>query len=188
MVKNTNSPTEVAIQKAKDASDSFTNQVNELTLDRMNEAPKQDIEPQIKLSQKDIEKSKDIYLKPKRAIGSKEKFDEKWREPYNYAKTYVHITAEHREIIGESIEMWTKPYPGMPAEFWEIPTNKPVWVPRYVANQIKRCTYHRLRTENGSTGSEGGNQFYGTLVVDNTIQRLDAMPVLTTKTFSMGSF
>jgi len=31
-----------------------------------------------------------------------------------------------------------KPFPGMPAEEWAIPTNKPINGPRYVAEQIKK--------------------------------------------------
>src|SRR6185436_8798969 len=135
---------ETEIDKAGKQFDAFDQQVKDLTMDRMNEAPKQDVEPQTQLSSKEIRESKDVYLKPKRTIGSKEKFDEKWRESYNFAKEYVHFIAENKEIIGESIDMWTKPYPGCPAEEWMVPVNKPVWAPRYVAEQIKKKSYHGL--------------------------------------------
>ena len=61
-------------------------QIKQLTHDRMNEAPKQDAEPQTKMSQKDLAKAKDIYLKPERSIGSREKFNENFRDDYNFAK------------------------------------------------------------------------------------------------------
>ena len=66
---------ETELDKAGKQFDEFDQQVKDLTLDRMNDAPKQDLEPQTKLSQVEIEKSKQIYLKPIKAIGSKEKFD-----------------------------------------------------------------------------------------------------------------
>jgi hypothetical protein len=96
--------------------------------------------------------------------------------------------AENKEIIGETIEIWTRPYGGMPAEFWKVPCNKPVWGPRYLAEQIKRAHYHRLTMqENRIVGSDGMGQYFGSMAVDSTIQRLDAMPVSTRKSLFMGS-
>ncbi len=104
----------------------FDDKCKELTLDRMNAAPKEEQEPVTKLSQKEISNSKDIYLKPKRTIGSKEKFNEAFRSDYEYAKELVFFTAENFEVIGETIQMWTKKFPGQAAEWWEVPVNTPV--------------------------------------------------------------
>lgn len=174
-------------EKAKENSDAFEQSIKDLTMDRMNEAPKLEVEPQTKMSQQEIRNSKDIYLKHKRAISSREKFNEKYRDEYNEAKEYVQFIAEHKEMIGEDIEIWTKPYPGMPAEEWQVPTNKPVWGPRYLANQIKRKYYHRLKTDSRPTNSEGGMQYYGSMTVDTTVQRLDAQPVNTRRSIFMGA-
>lgn len=182
-----NSEGQKELEKIEKQFDAFDQQVKDLTLDRMNMAPKQEVEPQTLLSQKQIEKSKDIYLKPKRTIGSKEKFNETYREKYNFDKEYVHFIAENKELVGESLNMWTKPYPGMPAEEWDVPVNKPVWGPRYLAEQIKRKFYHRLVMQDRPTSSEGGMQYYGSMAVDTTIQRLDANPVSTRKSIFMGS-
>jgi hypothetical protein len=175
------------LQKAEEQFKEFDENVKSLTLDRMNEAPKQEVEPQTKLSSKDLEKSKDIYLKPLRSIMSKEKFNEKFRKEYEYAKEYVNFIAENREIIGEDIELWTKPFPGLPAELWKVPTNKPVWGPRHLAEQIKRATYHRLKMTDNLTGVEGGMTYYGTMAVDTTVQRLDALPVSKRKSVFMSA-
>ncbi len=162
--------------------------VKDLTIDRANMAPKEDVDPQTKLSSVEIDKSKEIYLKPKRAIASKEKFNEKFREDYNFQKEYVRFIAENREIIGETIEMWTKPFPGMPAEEWAIPTGKPVYAPRYVAERIKACSYHRLvMQQNVVTEANHVGQMYGALSVETTVQRLDALPVSTRKSVFMGA-
>lgn len=137
-----------------------------------------------KIAAKDIDKNNQNYLKPTRVIGSKERFNERFREDYNFDKEYVNFIAEHREIINEKIEIWTKPYPGCPAEFWEVPTGKAVWAPRYVAEQIKRSSYRQLKMTgdarpNNSTGSDGYAEYHGQLCVESTMQRLDARPVET---------
>jgi len=176
------------LDKAEAQFQAFDDNVKQLTQDRMNEAPRFDVEPQTKLAQKDIEKSKDIYLKPVKSIGSKEKFNEKFRDDYNFAKEYVQFIAENKEIIGEELDLWTKPYPGMPAEEWKVPVNKPVWGPRYLAEQIKRASYHRLTmVQNSNTGADGFGQYYGAMAADSIIQRLDALPVSTRKSVFMGS-
>lgn len=185
MAKRPNAP-ETELQKVEKQFDEFDNQVKNLTMDRMNQSPKQDVEPQTKLSSSEIEKSKDIYLKPLRSIGGREKFNEKFRDAYNFDKEYVQFIAENKEIVGETIELWTKPYAGVPCEFWNVPVNKPVWGPRYLAEQIKRKSYHRLYMDNKVTSTDGYGSMYGTMAVDKTIQRLDAYPVSPKKSVFMG--
>ena len=175
-------------EKLAQQFDKFDEDIKSMTQDRMNQAPKQDVEPQTKLSQSQIEKSKEIYLKPHRTIGANDKFNEKFREAFNFDKEYVHFIAENREIVGETIDIWTRPYGGMPAEWWKVPVNTPVWGPRYLAQQIKSCTYHRLvMQEDKLSGSDNkGNQYFGTMAVDTTVQRLDAHPVSSKKSVFMG--
>src|SRR5271155_1458626 len=176
------------LEKVQEQFKALDNQVQTMTLDRMNQAPKADQEPQTKLSQVEIDKSKYLYLKPARSISSKELFNEKWRKHYNFQKEYVHFTAEHKEIIGEIIEIWTKPFPGMPAELWNVPTGKPIWGPRYLAEQITKCRYHRLvMKQNVLTEENSVGQMFGALAVDTTIQRLDALHVSTRKSIFMGA-
>lgn len=176
------------LDKVEKQLDAFEQNVKDLTLDRMNSAPKQEVEPQTKLSQTDIEKSKEIYLKPVRSIASREKFNESYRKEYTFSTEYVRFIAEHKELMGETIEMWTKPYAGMPAEEWKIPTGKPVWAPRHVAEQLSSRKYHRLKMDQSvSTGADGHGQYYGTMVADTTIQRLDAIPVSASKSIFMGA-
>lgn len=186
--KAKNSSSERELDRAQAQFEAFDSQVKEMTMDRMNQAPRPEVEQQTKLSSRQIENSKDIYLKPERSIGGREKFNEDYREQYNFQKELVHFTAENREIIGEAIELWSKPFAGMPAEFWKVPVNKPVWGPRYLAEQIKRKFYHRLvMQESRIIGSDGMGQYYGSLAADTTVQRLDAHPVSDRKTIFMGA-
>jgi hypothetical protein len=177
------------LEKCEEQFKAFEENIEQLTLDRMNEAPKEDVEPQTKIAQRDLDKIKETYLKPFRTIASREKFNERFRHDYEFSKEYVRFIAEHKELIGETIDLWTKPYPGMPAEEWKIPTGKPVWAPRYVAERLHGCKYHRLvMKENVATGTDGlGTQYYGQMAADTTVQRLDAIPVSNRKSIYMGA-
>ncbi len=187
--KPQNSLADRELQKAEEQFKAFDDNIQTLTMDRMNQAPKEDAEPLHKMAQKDIVDSKDIYLKPFRSISSKEKFNEKFREDYEFSKEYVKFIPEHKELQGEEITLWTKPYPGVPAQEWKIPTGKPVWAPRFVAERLHGSTYHRLiMKENVSTGTDGmGTQYYGQMAVDTIVQRLDAIPVSNRKSIYMGA-
>lgn len=176
------------LDQAEENFKSFEGGIKNLTLDRMNEAPKLETEPQHQMSQNQIANSKDVYLKPDRVVSARDKFNEKFREQYNYLKQYVPFIAEHSELKGEVIETWTRPFGGMPAEFWKVPTNTPIWGPRYLAEQIKRKSYHRLVMQPTLTNNLGGNQFYGQMAADTTIQRLDAHPVNKSKSVFMSNF
>lgn len=165
------------LEKAQDQFDKFDQNIKEMTLDRMNKAPMENVEQQTKMSAKELQNSKDIYLKPERTVSHPAKFNEAYRKQWEQAKEYVQFIAENKEIIGEAIEIWTKPFAGVDAEFWRVPVNKPVWGPRYLAEQIKEKCYHRLQMQETPISSDGAGQYYGKMVVQNKIQRLDAYPV-----------
>jgi len=185
---NINSAGEQELAKAEKQFEAYSENIQNMTLDRMNMAPKLETESAVQLSSKDVSKSKDIYLKPVKTVSCRDKFNENYRKQYEHDKEYVHFQAENKEIIGESIEMWTRPYAGMPAEYWKIPVNTPVWGPRYLAEQIKRCTYHRLISEQKTiSGEDGMGQYTGTIVADKIIARLEATPVKEKISVFMGS-
>ena len=75
----------------------------------------------------------------------------------------------------------------MHAEWWEVPTNKPIWAPRYVAERIKGCTYHRLTMQDRAISTDGMGTYTGQMIADTTIQRLDAHPVAQRKSVFMGA-
>jgi hypothetical protein len=185
-----NSASQKELDKCEKQFEEFNDQVQSMTMDRMSGAKKVETEEQTKLSQKEIQKKNELYLKPKRSIASQEKFNEKFRDDYNYSKEYVNFIAENHEVIGESIDAWTKPFPGLPAEEWSVPANKPVWAPRYVAEQIKKCNYHvfSMSEAKGQIGSDQMGTYTGSIIVDSIKQRLDARPINTTsKSIFMGA-
>jgi hypothetical protein len=179
-----NSAGERELDKVAEQFNAFDENVKKLTQDHMNKAPMREIEPE-KISQIDIEKSGETYLKPYRSISSREKFNETYRDDYNLAKVYVRFRARNLEIINETIDMWAKPFAGLPAEWWKIPCNKTVWAPRYIYEQLKSCNYHVMTMQQSSTGADQGGQYYGSMVADSTVQRLDAEEVSNRRTISM---
>jgi len=122
--KPSSSLAEKELDKCEKEFQKFDENVRSLTLDRMNQAPSEDTEPQSRMSQQERLNSKDIYLKPTRSISSREKFNEDYRKDYEFSTEYVQFEAENREIIGETIELWTKPFAGMPAQEWKVPVKK----------------------------------------------------------------
>src|ERR1700733_16001576 len=100
------------LDKAEKQFEKFEKEVKDLTLDRMNAAPKLDQEPQTKISDREAQKADGIWLTPEKAIGPGvhpktgeiEKFNEKFRADYNFKKEYVRFIAENKEIGGEAIE------------------------------------------------------------------------------------
>lgn len=184
---NMNSESEKELDRVEEQFKDFADNVNSLTLDRMNQAPKYEVEQQTKISQQDLAKKKDIYLKPHRSISCQDKFNEDYRSQWEYDKEYVYFIAENNEIIGEDIDLWTRPYAGLPAEWWKVPVNKAIWAPRYVAERVKGCQYHRLKmAQTVSTGGDQMGEYYGAMAVDTIVQRLDARPVSTRRSVFMG--
>src|ERR1700679_3832095 len=84
---------ETELEKAQNQFDAFDQNIKEMTMDRMNLAPKQETELQTKIAQADLQNIKDVYLKPKRTVGCRDKFNEKFRESYNFDKEYVQFQA-----------------------------------------------------------------------------------------------
>ena len=187
--KVSNSLAEKELDRVEKQFKEFDDHVKSLTQDRMNEAPLKEKAAQTEIAAVDRAKMKELYLKPFKSIGCREKFNERYREDYNHDKEYVNFEAENHEIIGEELDFWTKPYAGMPAEEWKVPVNTPVWAPRYVAEQIKRCKYHRLVMKQNvvPNSNDGRGELYGTMAADSTVQRLDARPASSKRSVFMGA-
>lgn len=174
------------LDKAEVQFKEFEQQCKDITHDVAVRVPIKETENALQIAQKDIEKAGDTYLKPVKSINNQQKFNEKFRKDWEEAKIYVNFIAENKEVIGDVIEIWTRPFGGVPAEFWNVPSNKPVWGPRYLADQIKSRRYTRLVMNNTPTQNTGQGQFYGQMVAESRIQRLDAHPVSSHKSFFMG--
>lgn len=153
----------------------------------------EETEPQVPMSKKEMKKDDAPYIRPKKTLAatntpkSPTVWNKRWQKMHDRDWEYVKITAENHELIGGSIEMWTREYGCDPAHFWDIPVNRPIWVPRLVARKIARCTYHRLTMDNSIvTHGDQVGQVVGGLVVDHTKHRLNAIPC--GESFSASNF
>lgn len=184
-----NSSGQKELDKAQAQFEEFDSQVKEMTLDRMSKAPVKEVE------QQKAKLDNEIYLKPKRSYppgvnpktGEREKFNEAFRAEYEFQKEYVRFIAQNNEIIGETIEFCLKKFPGTNCDEWAVPVNKPVWAPRMVAERIKGCKHHKLTMQDRTTGYDDKGQYYGTMAVDVSVQRLDAYPAVERKSVFMGA-
>lgn len=164
------------LEKAQENLDNFTEQAKAAGADLSQNFPVNEVEQQTQLSTKEINKDDGLVLKPTRTLGSREPFNEVYRKQFEYGSERVRFIAENYEIIGDTIELWTKKFPGQPAEFWTVPVNKVVIGPRYLAEQIATKSYIRLKTEDAVTSSTGNATFTGQVVASHKVQRLDARP------------
>lgn len=169
----------------------YEKKLADLNLDSAHKLKTLESEPQTKLSQKEQENV--LTLKPTKtlmAVG--QKLNEKFREEYEFRKKYVKFIAEHNECPGDTIEMWTRPYGGVPAEFWPIPTNRVVEAPRYVAEELADRSYVNYKMDGDDQSQRnavGSNVFgvqYGAMVATHKVERMTARPAGDKKTLFMG--
>lgn len=181
-----NSDGQKELDKAQEKFDQFNDQVAGFNpLDA--KAPVAETEPQTKMSQREIRNAEVPYIKPIRSVArtnfkndridSRSYFDEKHRPLHDRDWEYVKCIVENNEIKGEDVEVWTAKWGCDPAHFWKVPVNKPVMIPRLLAEQLASCKYHRLRTEDRPVEQGQLGTITGALVVDQTVHRIDARPV-----------
>ena len=174
-----NSESQKELDKAQENFNAFEQNLRELARTDTSNIPVEEQEPSTKLSSREIRNSQDIYLKPKRTMFAPgQKFNEAFREEWEYRKQIVRFIVENKEAEGEWIrDIWTRPYGGIPAELWDVPVGKPVWGPRYLAEQIRGKVYDRLKMkEDGHIGHEQGVDFYGQMAYKDKKARLTAEP------------
>lgn len=120
--------------------------MNALTVDKINNtapAP-QEIEPQTKLSMREIAKMENIpYCEPVRKLGAFGTLPEKQKRDHERDWEYVKGIFENEVCRGEPIRFWFSKYAGDPDCMWEIPANRPVYVPRMIALHLETVMqYH----------------------------------------------
>jgi hypothetical protein len=88
---------------------------------------------------------------------------------------YVEVICAHNEISGETLEFWLKPMiAGEDCNFWQVPVNRVVMIPRHVAEHIKTRKYARLMMQEEMTVErQGPYEFKGKMTYSHTVQRLD---------------
>ena len=192
---NVNAEGQVELEKTGEQIEGMEAKAKSINLDQTILATRKETEPQTKIAQSDSQKMPEIYLKPKRTYppgvhpktGAVEQFNEKFRAEYNFQKEYVEFIAENNEVIGESINLWIKKFPGTNLEEWVIPVNKPVWAPRMVKERIEECGYTVFRATQTLKSEEGIN-YNGYLEIQERKNRLNAREAPRQKKLYMGNY
>jgi hypothetical protein len=154
-------------------------QMANLTLDERSHVPLQENDPQTKLSKKQLADMGYIIVKPKKRLGTSQKPEPKWQKEREHAWQLVKAILEHKESPGEVIEMWTHPFKGDSYDFWELPTNKPVLIPRHLANDVAASNYiqYKMEEDKKNVVNEDGETVYiGKKVTTSRKSRLSAQP------------
>jgi len=137
-------------------------------------------EEQTKLSKREMKAMDAPVMKPLKSITDRAKFNEAYRKQWEYAWEYIKVIVENYEIPGEKISHWTHRFAGHPAHYWEVPVNKPVYVPRLLADQLSKCRYNKIVMQDRPVpvgGDEMGNTYLSGLAVQETKNRIDVRPV-----------
>lgn len=118
--------------------------LNELTSDKVTEiAPVVEPEPQ-ELSLKSRAQMEGVfYVEPKKRLPAVGTLPEKLKADHKRDWEYVKGMYENYVNIGEHVAFWFCKYPGDPDCLWEIPANKPVYIPRMIARHLEEAQkYH----------------------------------------------
>lgn len=159
--------------------DALQDQLDITTVDAINasNAPKKEVEPQTLLSKRQVEKYDAPYIKPTIAEspnGKKKSSQDAMREK---AWKYVKVIVENNEVKGERVDFWLKAeISGECCNYWQVPTNRPVYLPFHVAEHLSNRTYHKLKmvAQNVELGKgEIHSSPNGVLVADQTVNRID---------------
>lgn len=113
--------------------------LNELNVDKINEtAPKQEEkEPEVQFSKKELAKMEGVpYIEPVRKLQAIGTLPEKWRKERDRDWEYVKGIFENEVYRGEPIRFSFSKWPGDPDCVWEVPANRPVYVPRMIAKHL----------------------------------------------------
>lgn len=155
-----------------------TEEMKNLTVDEINKAPLTEVEPQTKMSKEEVEHYDAPVIKPTRSFPAHSKPSSKEKKERERGWELVKCIAENVEIYGEKIEFWLNKYLGDPTHFWEIPVNKPIYLPRFVAEHLATRTYHRFKMvdRSGRSFMEGSSSGEESLVVRETLARVTCKP------------
>jgi hypothetical protein len=119
--------------------------MNELSVDKINEmAPAAEVPVTLELTAKQRAKNEGVqYIEPRRKMQPLGKLPEKLQKQRNHDWEYVKGIYENYVVNGEPIRFWYVLYPGDPDCEWEVPANRPVYVPRMIARHLEECQrYH----------------------------------------------
>jgi len=113
-------------------------EMNNLTQDEIVRHASSPVEPEVQvetLKQKAL-RTGALWIEPKRKMPCLGTLPEKWKKDREYDWEYVQGIYENQIIDGEPESFWFVKWPGDPDCLWEVPCNRPVYVPRMIAHHL----------------------------------------------------
>ncbi len=153
--------------------------MNQLTMDKIDETPDKEPEIQTKLTNKEMADELGIrYIEPKRMLGILGELPESLKKEHDHDWEYVKGIYENIDNIGESVEFWYTKYPGDHDCLWELPSNVPVFVPRMIAKHLEDVQqYHKFDYKNKGTAALQHGDFEDTFETVETVYRGKFRPI-----------
>lgn len=165
------------LENAALASAKMQAEMSALTQDAMQDAPLHETEAQTQMSKREIEAYDAPLIKPTRSMPSSGKSLEKEKKMREDGWKYIKVIAENNEVNGEMIEFWLKKFAGDPVNFWQVPVNKPVYLPRHVAEHLSNRKYHVFKMQDRPMHEVQFGEPASKLVCQETRRRLDCRSV-----------
>ena len=172
------------LEKVEKQFDKTDEELASLTVDEMAKAPLKTLEPQTKMSKKEVQEFDAPVIRHCKGFQMtipKSGVDPKFKPLIEHDEEFIKVICENNEVIGEHIELWSGNFPGQICGFYQVPVNIPVYVPRKVAKRIRASRYHRIKMAERpmsqlqhEMSSDGvSSQPSGVITVTETKQRLD---------------
>ena len=153
--------------------------LKELTVDKINETPDVELEPQTKLTNRQLADSLGCkYIEPLSKLKAIGTLPEKLRKQHARDWEYVKGIYENINEIGQAITFSLCLYPGDPDCVWKIPANTPVYVPRMVANHLENVQqYHTFSHVEKAPNQLAVDEFTDEFQVTGTMYRGKFRPI-----------
>ena len=153
--------------------------MNLLTIDKIEDTPDKEPEIQTKLTHREMADELGVrYIEPKRKLGILGELPSNLEKQRARDWEYVKGIYENIDCIGEAVEFWYVLYPGDPDCLWSIPSNVPVFVPRFIAKHLEDVQkYHRFDYKNKNSAALQHGEFEDTFESVETVYRGKFRPI-----------
>ncbi|HEX5553450.1 MAG TPA: hypothetical protein VFX43_09400 [Chitinophagaceae bacterium] len=165
------------LESAAIAATKMQEQMSALTQDAMQSAPLHEVEAQTKMTKKQVEEYDAPVIRATKSMPSTGKALPQEAQAREDGWKYIKCIAENNEVVGEMIEFWYKKFSGDPIYFWQVPVNKPIYLPKHVAQHISDRKYHVMKMQSKPIHEVAFGEPMDRLVCQETRRRLDCRSV-----------
>lgn len=158
-------------------SDKMREDMSKITMDAVAGVPLAETDVQTKMTKKQIEEYDAPVIKPSKSMPSTGKPLDKEKAMREDGWKYIKVIAENNEVVGERVDFWHKKFAGDPIYYWEIPVNKPIYVPKHIAQHLSERKYHVFKMQDRSREGLQHGDYAQSLICQETRRRIDCRSV-----------